>query len=112
MDIITELYETHFVENYARKIAGELDKPFLDDIIGDLYVMICEQRADTIQSIYNGCGINCFRRYVSGLIVRQMKSTNSKVWRKYKKNADKTQPLSTVTNLEEYMKRWEENEKC
>lgn len=112
MEIIEELYATHFVENYAKKLAGELDKPYLEDIIGDLYLMICEQSAETIKSIYNGCGINCFRRYISGLVYRQMRSTNSRIWRKYKRAVSVTQPLSTVSNLEEVLKQWEESEKC
>jgi hypothetical protein len=104
--ILMELYRTHFVENYARKIANDADRVFLDDIVGELYVIICELPERTITDIYNGCGINCFRRYISGIVVRQMRSENSKVYRLYKLHAQRHIPASMVENFETL---WEES---
>lgn len=104
--ILVELYETHFVDNYSRKIAGVVDRMYLEDIVGDLYLMICELPADLVTTVYNRCGINCFRQYISGMIYRQMMSTNSKVYRKYKKHAYDTIPASQVENID---KIWEES---
>jgi hypothetical protein len=98
--ILVELYDTQFVDNYARKIAGVVDRMYLEDIVGDLYLMICELPADLIVTVYNRCGINCFRQYISGMIYRQMKSTNSKVYRNYKKHAYDTIPASQVENID------------
>lgn len=83
-EIISELYATRFVENYTRKIASGIDLAIFQDIIGEIYLKICELPEKVITEIYNGCGINCFRRYVSGLIYRQVKSSNSTIYWKYK----------------------------
>jgi hypothetical protein len=107
-DIITELYETHFVENYAFKIAGEIDRIYLEDIVGDLYLIICELPDEFIVNLYTKCGINCFRQYVSGIIIKQIRSFNSKVYRLYKKNYGTTIPLSSIENTDEL---WAEIEK-
>lgn len=105
--ILVELYETHFVENYARKTAGEVDRRYLEDIVGELYLMICELPDKFITDIYNACGLNCFRRYVAGIVVRQMRSTNSKVYRVYKRHAFDVVPASQV---EEFDRIWEGSE--
>lgn len=107
-EIITELYDTHFVENYAFKIAGDIDRAFFDDIVGDLYLFICELPEEFVVNLYNKCGINCFRQYVSGIIVKQLFSTNSKVYRQYKRDFAKTILLSSIENADEI---WAENEK-
>lgn len=100
-EIITELYRTRFVENYAFKIAGDIDRAFFEDIVGDLYLFICELPDEFVINLYNKCGINCFRKYVSGIIVKQLFSTNSKVYRQYKKNYGRTIPLSSIENTDE-----------
>ena len=106
-EILTELYNTHFVENYAFKMAGKLDKIFFEDIVGELYLFICELPEDFIMGIYNKCGINCFRQYVSGIIVKQLRSKNSIIYRKYKKGYNTTIPLSLIPRP---TPTWEENE--
>lgn len=107
-EILTELYNTHFVKNYAFKVSGRLDKVFFEDIVGELYLFICELPEDLIVGIYNKCGINCFRQYVSGIIVKQLRSKNSVIYRKYKKDYNTTIPLSSILQPE---RTWEENER-
>lgn len=80
--IITELYNTHFVENYARKFCGEADMVNYEDIIQELYLLICEKE-EAITKAYKKGGINAVRRYASGLITRQLRSTRSSTYRKY-----------------------------
>lgn len=104
--IIMELYETNFVEKYARKIANDADRMFLDDIVAELYLYICEMPTDLITGIYNRCGINCFRRYISGVVFKQMRSQNSKIYWKYKRHAQRYIPASQVENFE---RLWEES---
>lgn len=82
-EILTELVRTHFIENYARRFCGIADLVYYDDIIGELYLIVAELPAQLIIDLYNGCGINCVRRYVAGIIVRQMQSTRSRVYHKY-----------------------------
>lgn len=103
--ILIELYRTHFVENYVRKIANEVDMMMFDDIVGELYLIICELPGNVITSVYNQCGINCFRRYISGIVVKQMRSNNSKIYWKYKRHLYNTIPASQVENFEAI---WEE----
>ena len=98
--IIEELARTCFVENYARKIAKAADMVYFEDIVGDLWLAVCELPVTLVTEIYNKCGIDCFRKYVSGVIYRQMRSTNSKVFRRYKKHAFDTIPASQVENIE------------
>lgn len=107
-EIITELYRTRFVENYAFKIAGEIDRIYFEDIVGDLYLIICELPDEFIVNLYNKCGINCFRQYVSGIIIKQIRSFNSKVYRQYKKDYGNVIPLSQIENADQL---WAENEK-
>lgn len=104
--ILTELYETHFVENYTHKLASNADMEMFDDIVGEIYVIICELPAKLITQIYNGCGINCFRRYVSGIINKQIRSNNSRVYRVYKRHMFKT---IAASNLPDFDWLWEEN---
>lgn len=106
--IIEELVATHFVENYTRQIGDSLDQQNLDDIVAELYLMICEIPESFITGIYNGCGINCFRRYISGLIVRQLRSTNSKIYRKYKRVAIRTKLVSDNLKFELWVEKSEQ----
>lgn len=81
--IVIELYNTHFVENFAFKYMGRADRLNMEDIVQELYLTICEADHNKLCKAYLVGGINAVRRYVSGLIVRQMRSTNSRIYRKY-----------------------------
>lgn len=89
-DIIAELYRSHFVEVDARRFMGCADRQWADDIVAELYAMICELPERLVVEIYDGCGAECFRRYVAGLIIRQLRSTNSKIYRKYTSHVYRT----------------------
>lgn len=135
--VLDEIYRDHTVERYVNKMASESDLEFYDDIVGELYLMLCELPAKTVEEIYNGCGKKCFQRYVYCIIEKQVKSANSIIYRKYKRHKnknvtgirlkdmqrvveifDKTQ--LNVTRIEVVMRRhkdvmslsdeWEENE--
>ena len=95
--IIRELYDTHFVENYARQFAGKADSVYFDDIVAELYCMICELPEHVVTSAYRQGGINAIRRYVSGLIAKQMRSTNSRIYRKYTRHVYNEQPTQDFT---------------
>ena len=101
--IITELYNTHFVENYARKFCGEADMVNYEDIVQELYLKICEVPAATLQAAYAKGGINAVRRYVSGLITRQLRSTRSNtIYKKYTEKVYKEIPAGQAL--------WHEND--
>lgn len=81
--ILVELYNTRFVENYARSFCGAVDMQHFDDIVQELYSIICEIPEDRLTKIYAKGGINSVRRYVSGIITRQLRSTSSTIFKKY-----------------------------
>lgn len=94
--IITELYKSHFVERYARQYMGEADRINHDDIIQELWLMICEIQPYFICGLYTSGGINAVRRYVSGMIVRQMRSDRSTIFHKYTERVYKELPTASV----------------
>lgn len=51
--------------------------------------MICELKEEMLCGIYADGGINAVRRFVSGLIVRQICSNNSVIYRKYRRPASR-----------------------
>lgn len=87
--VLDEIYRDHTVERYVNKMASESDLEFYDDIVGELYLMLCELPAKTVEEIYNGCGKKCFQRYVYCIIEKQIKSANSIIYRKYKRHKNK-----------------------
>lgn len=95
--IITELKRTKFVENYARRFAFGAEAVYFDDIVAELYMQICELPTSLMVQIYEGCGINCFRRYVSGLIIRQLRSKNSKIYKKYTLHVKIEEPVESMS---------------
>lgn len=100
-EIITELYSTHFVENYTRQFCGVADMQNYEDIIQELYAMICEIPANKLTKAYNRGGINAVRRYVSGLITRQMRSDHSTIYRKYTMKVYTELPVNDFTQWHE-----------
>ena len=87
--VLDEIYRDHTVERYVSKMASMSDLEFYDDIVGELYLMLCELPAKTVEDIYNGCGKKCFQRYVYCIIEKQVKSANSIIYRKYKRHKNK-----------------------
>lgn len=99
-EIIEELAASHFVENYARTFMSADDLDLYDDIVADLYVSVCEVPAEVLTSIHAAGGINEVRRYVSGLVIRQMRSVKSRVWSVYRRPAKLFIPASLIPNEE------------
>ncbi len=102
--IITELYATHFVENYVRQFAGSADRVYLDDITDEIYLIICEIPAEKITTIYNTEGIAGVRGYVSGLITRQLRSNNSRCFRRYTRHVYRHKTFPSLKWLETTIK--------
>lgn len=75
---------------------GEADRINHDDIIQELWLMICEIQPYFICGLYNSGGINAVRRYVSGMIVRQMRSDRSTIFHKYTERIYKELPTASV----------------
>jgi hypothetical protein len=74
--ILNELIQTKFVENYCRlKLTNkEID---IEEAIQHIYLIICEIEEEKLIQWYAEGGINKIRQVVSGIISRQLNSTNS-----------------------------------
>lgn len=99
-EILKELYDTQFVPNYIRKLALPSDQPYLDDLEGDVWVILCEIPEQRLIDIYNQGGrpsINNIRKLASGIIYRQEHSETSTYYKRYKRphlNDDTTPGVS------------------
>ena len=106
--ILEEMYRDHSVERYVLKLANELDKQLYEDIVGELYLMLCELNGEVVEEIYNGCGKTCFQRYVFCIVKRQVHSKNSKIYWQYKRHIEITIPSSQINDFDRI---WEESER-
>ena len=79
-----ELYESNFIPNYLRQLSHPTDEQFLSDLEQDIWVIVCSLSDEKLINIYNG-NLNNLRRYVAGIIHRQLKSTSSSYYRTYKR---------------------------
>ena len=101
VEILDELYRSGWVEMDARKFLGAADRIYADDIIAELWLIICELPARLVEEIYGGCGEECLRRYISGLIKNQLRSTNSRIYKKYTMHVYRNKPTETVSWADE-----------
>ena len=85
-EILVELYNTKFVENYAKKFVKGNDIENLEDEIQELYLIAAEIPEERLINMYRADGINGVRRFMAGVIHRQMNSTTSLIHSKYRKH--------------------------
>lgn len=80
--IIKELIETQFVENYCRQKLTNKEIE-IEEAIQHIYLIICEIEEEKLINWYSEGGINKIRQVVSGIISRQLNSTNSEFFYTY-----------------------------
>lgn len=95
-EIITELARTRFVENYARRFCGKADLLNYEDIVGELWLIICEKDESKILGWYARGGMDGVRRVVSGIIHRQLRSKTSDIYLKYTRRVYVEQPRGNI----------------
>lgn len=95
-DIITDLYKSHFVEVDANKFIGHTERQYRDDIIAELYLMVCEIPERRLLELSQRCGCECVKNYVAGLVIKQLRSKNSRVFRKYTRHAAHNKPMEVL----------------
>ena len=83
--ILEELYETGFVQNYSKSIAKEIDWNDIQDITQEIWCQICNLDEDKLMRLYEEDNINGVKKYVAGLVCRQLRSSTSTVYKKYKR---------------------------
>ena len=95
-EILVELYQTKFVENFARKFCGKADMVYFDDIVAELYLILCEMPASKLVAVYYSCddrsNIDCLRRFVAGVIVHQLRSKESRIYLRYTRHVYRQKP--------------------
>lgn len=84
--IITELYNTNFIQNYTRQIwEFETEEDYLDTI-QFMFEFMLQIEPKRLISFYKKEGINGVRRFAAGLIVRNLRSETSPLYYKLFKN--------------------------
>lgn len=99
-EILEELHRTQFVENFTKKFVRQNDIDYIEDEIQDIWIIICELPQEKLQALYRNGGINGVRRFVSGIIHRQMNSVTSKIHATYRKRIGTTYSTANMTNEE------------
>lgn len=108
--IITELYNTNFVDKYCRQIFKNTNEIDIEDVIQHCYLQICEIDEQKLIDIYNKKGINGIRQFVSGIINRQCNSVRSSLYYTYVKKNVKNIMIHRLNNNEKWTESelWEE----
>lgn len=97
--ILKNLQETNFIPSYIRRLSHATDGEFIDDLEQEIWVVVCALSDEKLKAIYSG-NINNLRRYVAGVIHRQIKSTTSAYYRTYKRPFFQTDKNTTYTLAE------------
>ena len=107
-DLLIYLKNLGLVENYTRKLALSNDWEQIDDEIGEIWLQICEipqEKWDKL--LLQGTQSDRFkavRGFVAGLIHRNIRSTNSKLYYRLKKHQEREILVDDAT-----FKAFEEN---
>ena len=109
-DIIDWIIKTQFVDYYTIQLIGN-DDPSVDDVIQDIYVEILEKSQEDWDKITSQ-GFAVIRAYLSGMIYRQVKSSHSQSYYKYRRyNQHRTsieEIPATMANIEKTLSDYEE----
>lgn len=96
-EILNALYDSEFIHYYCVDMGDTaLDKAYMDDIIQDIWVMVCSTKPGVLERLWDEGGLNQVRKYCSGLISRQLHSKSSTIFRKYKRYAMMNVPIGEV----------------
>lgn len=82
-DIIEWLIHTQFVDYYIIKLIGN-DDTSVDDVIQDIYLDILEMKQEDWDRLTRQ-GFAAIRAYISGMIYRQICSSTSPTYYKYRR---------------------------
>lgn len=92
-ELLKYLYDIGLVQGYCRKLANSSDWNIIEDIVQEIWLQICEVPEEKWSKLLSqGTKSDSFkavRGYISGLIYRNVKSENSRVFNKLKKHQKK-----------------------
>lgn len=110
-EIITELYNTNFVQKYCREIFKNTKDIPIEDVIQHIFLQVLEIDEQKLIDIYEKKGINGIRQFVSGIINRQTNSVRSSLYYLYVKKNVKNIMIHRLNNNEKWDESnlWENN---
>ena len=82
-DILKWIINTQFVDFYVIKLIGN-DDTSVDDVIQDIYLSICEMSQKDWDRLTRQ-GYGAIRAYLAGMICRQVRSSTSPSFYKYRR---------------------------
>lgn len=92
-ELLQYIIDLQFVENYTKKLAYSNDFPIIDDEIQEIYLQLCEVRDEKWQELLaqgtKGDAFKAVRGFISGLIYRNVRSMNSKLYYRLKRHGER-----------------------
>lgn len=92
-ELLKYVYDIGLVQGYCRKLANSSDWNIIEDIVQEIWLQICEVPEDKWAKLLGqgtkNDSFKAVRGYISGLIYRNVKSENSRVFNKLKKHQKK-----------------------
>lgn len=84
-DLLQLLWDKGLVNNYIKKLEYvTIDNDTIEDIIQEVWLIICEIPPEKIEQLYATQGITGLTAFISGVIYRQIHSNSSSVYWKFK----------------------------
>lgn len=92
-DLLCEIYKLGLVDNYIKKLSFSNDYEQIEDITQEIWLQICEVSTEKWEQLLSQGTekdrLKAVRGYISGMVHRNVRSTNSKVWYKLKKHTER-----------------------
>ena len=92
-EILNYVLDLQFVENYTKKLAYSNDWAILDDEVQEIWLQLCEVTEEKWQKLLSqGTKKDSFkavRGFISGLIYRNIRSKNSKLYYRLKRHSER-----------------------
>lgn len=110
-EIITELYNTNFVQKYCREIFKNTKDIPIEDVIQHIFLQVLEIDEQKLIDIYEKKGINGIRQFASGIINRQCNSVRSSLYYTYIKKNVKNIMIDRLNKNDKWSEEtlWENN---
>lgn len=97
-DTLTYIYDLGLVQGYLGKLIYNTDKEDYDDYFQEIWVQLAEVSEEKWNNLWSqgtkNDGAKAIRGYVSGLIHRNVRSKNSRLYYKLKKYKEREVPFS------------------
>lgn len=114
-DTLNYIYDLGLVQGYLGKLIYNTDKEDYDDYFQEIFLQLCEVPEEKWQKLWEqgtkNDGAKAIRGYVSGLIHRNVRSKNSRLYYKLKKYKEREVPFSEYLGADGLLGEGNEEEK-